>query len=85
MNLETVWPMLAEKRRFRRVDWAEKAFIFLVPGSRFTVNREPLLSILGEGTVVNYEPHVDVCHGNGTIGVYVPEVSDLTADDWEEI
>lgn len=59
-------------------------FVFLVPGSTFRVNREPLLSILGEGTEVNYRPHIDLCAADGSIGVWQPSMSDLLADDWVE-
>jgi hypothetical protein len=58
-------------------------FVFLVPGSQFKVNREPLLTILGEGTEVNYRPHLDLRAVDGSIGVWTPSSTDLLAMDWQ--
>lgn len=66
-----------------RSGWNGKGmFVFLVNGSTFTVNREPLLSILGEGSVVNYLPHVDMKTVDGTIVPWLVSQSDLLANDW---
>ena len=66
-----------------RSGWNGKGmFVFLVNGSTFTVNREPLLSILGAGSVVNYLPHVDMKTADGTIVPWLVSQSDLLADDW---
>jgi hypothetical protein len=71
--------------RAARAGWNGKnMFIFLVPGSRFTVNREPLLSILGEGTQVDYHGHVDMRTANGQIVPWLCSQTDLLADDWVE-
>jgi hypothetical protein len=85
MRFEQVLPEIRDnKARAARAGWNGKGmFVFLVPGSTFTVNREPLLSILGEGTEVNYRPHIDLKAADGTIGVWQPSMSDVLADDWE--
>lgn len=57
-------------------------FIFLVSGSTFEVNREPLLSILGAGRIVNYQPHIDMHTAQGTIVPWLASQSDLLAGDW---
>ena len=57
-------------------------FVFLVPGSVFTVNREPLLSILGEGTVVDYHGHIDMRTATGQIVPWTASQADMLADDW---
>lgn len=50
MNFGDVINGLKSGRRFCRDGWNGKnMFIFMVPGSVFRVNREPLLSILGDG------------------------------------
>jgi len=70
--------------RVQRRGWNGKGmFIFLVPGSTFQVNREPLLSILGEGTEVNYHGHVDMKTANGQIVPWLCSQTDMLADDWE--
>lgn len=70
-------------RRAAREGWNGKGmYIFLVQGSRFTVNREPLLSILGEGTVVDYRSHIDMKTADGSIVPWVASQTDLLADDW---
>jgi hypothetical protein len=57
-------------------------FIFLFQGSTFTVNREPLISILGEGTEVNYHGHVDMRTADGTIVPWLCSQTDMLANDW---
>jgi len=72
-------------RRFARAGWNGKGmFIFLVKGSTFTVNREPLLSILGEGTEVSYHAHVDMKTATGEIVPWLASQTDVLAEDWTE-
>lgn len=69
--------------RVARAGWNGKnMFVFKVDGSEFTVNREPLLSILGEGTPVSYRPHLDMKMADGTIMVWTPAQADIFGDDW---
>lgn len=66
-----------------REGWNGKGmFIFLVPGSRFQVNRPPLLGIYPEGTTINYGGHIDIKAVDGSIRPWVASQSDLLADDW---
>lgn len=55
--------------------------VFLVPGSKFTVSRAPLLGILPEGAPVEYHPHLDMKCGN-EVRVWTPDHGDLLAKDW---
>ncbi len=72
--------------RMTRAGWnGNGMFVFLVAGSVFKVNREPLMSILGDGAEVTYRPHIDLRAADGTIGVWQPSMSDLLADDWDAI
>lgn len=72
--------------RVARAGWNGKnMFIFLVQGSRFTVNREPLMSILGEGTEVDYHGHVDMRTANGQIVPWLCSQTDMLAEDWEKV
>lgn len=69
--------------RIAREGWNGKGmFVFLVPGSRFQANREPLLSILGEGTWVDYHGHIDMKTATGQIVPWLASQSDLLANDW---
>lgn len=75
---------LKDGKRVARQGWnGEGMFLFLVGGSNFTVNREPLLSIMGEGTVVTYRPHIDMKDAQGKIAPWLASQTDLLADDWE--
>lgn len=66
-----------------RVGWNGKGmFLFLVPGSTFSVNRPPLLGIYPEGTVINYRPHIDMKTADGQIVPWVASQSDILARDW---
>lgn len=86
MNFGNVITGLKEGSRFARKGWNGKGmFIFLVNGSRFNVSREPLLSILGEGTEVNYHPHIDMRTADGTIVPWVASQSDMLAEDWVRV
>lgn len=70
--------------RLQRAGWNGKGmFVFLVAGSVFKVNREPLLSILGEGTEVQYHGHIDMRTADGTIVPWLASQTDLLAEDWQ--
>lgn len=68
--------------RAARAGWHPGMFIFFVPGGRFEVNREPLLSILGEGTMFDYHGHIDMRTANGQIVPWLASQSDLLDEDW---
>ena len=70
--------------RVQRAGWNGKGmFIFLVPGSVFKVNHEPLLSMLGEGTEVQYHGHVDMKTADGMIVPWLCSQTDMLANDWQ--
>lgn len=84
MNFSDALAMIKAGYRMTRTGWnGPSQFVFLVNGSTFKVNREPLSSILGDGTEVVYRPHIDLCAVDGSIGVWQPSMSDIMADDWE--
>lgn len=86
MTFDQVVVGLKEGKRYCREGWNGKGmFIFLVPGSQFRVNREPLSSIMGDGTVVNYRPHIDMVDAEGKVVPWLVSQSDLLADDWQEL
>lgn len=69
--------------RVARTGWNGKGmFVFLVPGSRFTVNRPPLLGIYPEGTRIDYHAHIDMRTATGEIVPWVASQSDMLAEDW---
>ena len=66
-----------------RDGWNGKGmFLFLVPGSKFEVNRPPLLGIYPEGTTIDYHAHVDMKTANGQIVPWLCSQTDMLADDW---
>lgn len=70
-------------KRVARDGWNGKGmFLFLVNGSTFTVNREPLLSIMGDGTQVQYHAHIDMKTAQGYVVPWLASQSDMLADDW---
>ena len=70
--------------RVCRSGWNGKGmFVFLVPGSRFQVNRPPLLGIYPEGTTIDYHAHVDMRTSDGKIVPWLCSQSDLLATDWQ--
>ena len=76
-------------KRVTRTGWngrrknGEPMYVFLVQGSTFAVNRPPLLGIFKEGTLIDYKPHIDMCHADDSIGVWQAVTNDVLAEDWE--
>lgn len=84
MNFGEALAALKSDGRVARSGWNGKGmFIYLVPGSTFTVNRPPLLGINDEGTKINYLPHIDMRTADGFCVPRLASQSDLLAEDWE--
>lgn len=84
MNFSEALQEIKNGSLVKRSGWNGKnMFLFLVNGSTFTVNREPLQSILGEGTQVKYHAHIDMKTATGEVVPWLASQSDLLADDWE--
>ena len=74
---------LKQRLKVCRNGWNGKGmFLFLVPGSTFKVNREPLLSIYPEGTEINYCSHIDMRTADGSIVPWLASQSDVLSEDW---
>ena len=85
-SFATALPIVKAGGRVARRGWnGANMFIFLVNGSRFTVNRPPLLGIYPEGTVIDYRAHIDMKTVDGSIVPWVASQTDLLADDWYEV
>jgi hypothetical protein len=70
-------------KKVARAGWNGKdMFLFLVPGSTFTVNRAPLLGIYPEGTQIDYHAHIDMKTAQGYVVPWLASQSDLLCDDW---
>ncbi len=68
----------------RRTGWNGKGmFLFLVDGSEFKVNRDPLLGIFSEGTEIKYHAHVDMRTADGMIVPWLCSQTDMLSNDWE--
>ena len=69
--------------KVERSGWNGKGmFLFLVPGSSFEVNREPLLGIYPAGTVVEYCPHIDMKTADNKVVPWLASQTDVLANDW---
>jgi hypothetical protein len=74
---------LKRGRRVAREGWNGKGmFVFLVPGSRFIVNRPPLLGIYPEGTEIQYHAHIDMKTATGEVVPWLCSQTDMLANDW---
>ena len=83
MNFGNAIEALKEGKRVARAGWNGKGmFLFLVPGSNFIVNREPLLSIMGEGAQITYRPHIDMKDAEGKVVPWLASQTDMLAEDW---
>tara|TARA_R110000822_G_scaffold58364_2_gene146074 strand:- start:279 stop:767 length:489 start_codon:yes stop_codon:yes gene_type:complete len=75
--------LLKTGKKVSRAGWNGKdMFVFLVQGSKFTVNRAPLLGIYPEGTVITYNSHMDLKGADGSVSTWAPSGSDALAEDW---
>lgn len=84
MNFSEALELIKNGKKLTRTNWNGKGmFVYLVPGSQFTVNRPPLNAVYAEGTVVNYRSHIDLKAADGTCGVWSISNNDALADDWE--
>lgn len=83
MNFSQALEEIKGGNRVSRSGWNGKGmFVFLVNGSKFTVNREPLLSIMGEGTEVKYHAHIDLKTADGQVVPWICSQTDMLAEDW---
>lgn len=73
-------------RSVAREGWNGKGmFLFLVHGSRFKVNRPPLLGIYPEGTEIDYHAHIDMRTAQGYVVPWLASQADMLAEDWAEV
>jgi len=83
MNFGEAIEAIKTGRRVTRSGWNGKGmYLVLVPGSTFTVNREPWDEIYPVGSTVNYQSHIDMRTAQGTIVPWVASQTDLLAEDW---
>ena len=74
---------LRDGKLLAREGWNSKGMvIYLVEGSRFEVNRAPLLGIFSPGTVVEYLPRLDMRTADGSCVPWLVSQTDILADDW---
>lgn len=85
MEFSQALEAIKEGKRVGRAEWKNARYVFLVAGSKFTVNRAPLNEFFPEGTEVTYRSHIDMCGTDGTIGTWAPSMVDILAEDWSEV
>ncbi len=83
MNFGKALEELKTGHRVRRAGWnGPDQYIYLVAGSNFKVNREPLLSMFGEGHEMTYQPHIDMITQQGSAVPWLASQTDMLAEDW---
>lgn len=86
MTFSQALELIKDGKRVAREGWNGKdMFLFLVPGSRFQVNRPPLLGIYPEGTTIDYHAHIDMRTAQGYVVPWLASQADLLANDWIEV
>lgn len=84
MNFSEALELIKQGKKLTRINWNGKGmFVYLVHGSEFEVNREPLNAIYEMGTKIKYRPHIDLKAADGTCGVWSISNNDALAEDWE--
>ena len=89
MNLQEAMHEAMNGKPIARQSWEEQgdgSVLIYVPGREVIVDREPMISFLGEGTKMLVHPHFDRLIGTDTdpqciIG-YTFSQDDIMADDW---
>lgn len=83
MTFSEALTLVKHGHKIAREGWnGNGMFLFFVPGSRFKVNREPLLGIYPEGTEIDYHGHIDMKTAQGYVVPWVASQSDLLSEDW---
>jgi hypothetical protein len=83
MDFSEALQALKDGQKVARNGWNGKGmFLYLVQGSRFAVNRQPLLGIYPEGTMIDYRSHIDMKTADNQCVPWVASQTDLLADDW---
>ena len=83
MDFSAALALLKAGHKMARAGWNGKGmFVYLVPGSIFSVSRPPLDSIYEPGTVVTYLPHIDMRTADGSLVPWLASQTDVLADDW---
>jgi len=86
MNFSEALDYIKMGLRMTRVEWDNcEKFVYLVHGSKFEVNREPLNAMFEMGKAIEYRPHLDLCDHDGSCGMWTPSNEDLLASDWAEV
>lgn len=84
MNFGQALEALKAGKKVCRTSWNGKGvFLFLVPGSKFQVNRKPLLGIYPEGTEIEYHAHIDMKAAQGCVVPWSASQVDMLSEDWE--
>lgn len=81
MDFSKALQLLKEGKKLQRSGWKTNCFVFLVSGSEFKVNRAPLNEFFDHETIIEYQPHIDVCIGN-RVSVWDAQTMDILAEDW---
>lgn len=69
--------------RVARAGWnGQNQFLYLVDGSKFKVNRPPLLGMYPRGTEIEYGSHIDMRTSDYKCVPWVASQTDLLAEDW---
>lgn len=83
MNFSEALECLKDGELLARRGWNGKGmFIYYVQGSKFRVNRPPLLGIFAEGADVEYLPHIDMRTADGKFVPWLASQTDVLAEDW---
>lgn len=90
MNFSDALVLIKQGHRLARAGWNGKGmFVYLVHGSKFTVNRPPLNAMYAEGTEIYYLPHIDIKTVSSAdkicCGTWFPSMGDVMAEDWEVV
>lgn len=75
---------IKQGKKLARQGWNGKGmFIYLVQGSVFEVNRKPLNEFYPQGTMIEYQAHIDMRTADGKCVPWLASQSDMLGNDWQ--
>ena len=84
MNFSWALNEIKAGKLLKRTGWnGRDMYVYLVPGSTFSVNRPPLSLIMERGTQIDYLSHIDMRSADGKYVPWLASQTDILADDWE--
>jgi hypothetical protein len=69
--------------RMKRAAWPRGVFVYYVPAAAYPAQTGVAKAHFGESALVPYKAYLAIKQAGGEVGVFVPGMDSLLAEDWE--